>query len=100
MTTEIDSGPIIAQAAVPVMPGDTPLTLAARVNAAELRLFPAALEQVAAGHVRLENRRVVARNGDIVDPLPGCSRRHRRKSLRNLEPTQSNTLVSAAFVEF
>ncbi|HEX2432177.1 MAG TPA: phosphoribosylglycinamide formyltransferase [Aestuariivirgaceae bacterium] len=69
VTTEIDSGPIIAQAAVPVMPGDTPLTLAARVNAAELRLFPAALEQVAAGHVRLENGRVVARNGDIVDPL-------------------------------
>ncbi len=69
VTTEIDSGPIIAQAAVPVMPGDTPLTLAARVNAAELKLFPAALEQVAAGNVWLENGRVVSRNDDIADPL-------------------------------
>jgi phosphoribosylglycinamide formyltransferase 1 len=69
VTTEIDSGPIIAQAAVPVMPGDTPLTLAARVNAAELKLFPAALERVAAGNVRLDDGRVVSRNGDIGDPL-------------------------------
>jgi len=69
VTTEIDSGPIIAQAAVPVMLGDTPLTLAARVNVAELKLFPAALEQVAAGNVWVEGGRVVARNGDIDDPL-------------------------------
>jgi phosphoribosylglycinamide formyltransferase 1 len=69
VTTEIDSGPIIAQAAVPVLPGDTPSTLAARVNVAELKLFPAALEQVAAGNVRMEGGRVIARNGDIGDPL-------------------------------
>jgi phosphoribosylglycinamide formyltransferase-1 len=68
VTHEIDSGPIIAQAAVPVMPGDTPLTLAERVNAAELELFPAALEQVAAGNVRLENGRAVSRNGTLGDP--------------------------------
>jgi phosphoribosylglycinamide formyltransferase 1 len=69
VTREIDSGPIIAQAAVPVMPGDTPLTLAERVNAAELKLFPAALEQVAAGNVWLENGRAVSRNGTTGDPL-------------------------------
>jgi phosphoribosylglycinamide formyltransferase-1 len=63
VTPEIDSGPIIAQAAVPVIPGDTPLTLAARVNAAELRLFPAALAQVAAGELRLDGARVVSRSG-------------------------------------
>jgi phosphoribosylglycinamide formyltransferase-1 len=44
---EVDSGPIIAQAAVPVLDDDTPDTLAARVLAAELRLYPLALELVA-----------------------------------------------------
>ncbi len=46
---EVDAGPIIAQAAVPVLPGDTPDTLAARVLAAEHRLYPLALALVAAG---------------------------------------------------
>lgn len=46
---EVDSGPIIAQAAVPVLDDDTPDTLAARVLAAELRLYPLALGLVAGG---------------------------------------------------
>ena len=46
---EVDSGPIIAQAAVPVLDEDTPSTLAARVLAAELRLYPLALALVASG---------------------------------------------------
>jgi phosphoribosylglycinamide formyltransferase-1 len=46
---ELDAGPIIAQARVPVLPGDTPETLAARVLAEEHRLYPAALARVAAG---------------------------------------------------
>jgi phosphoribosylglycinamide formyltransferase 1 len=46
---EVDSGPIIAQAAVPVLDDDTPDTLAARVLAAELRIYPLALALVAAG---------------------------------------------------
>ena len=46
---EVDAGPIIAQAAVPVLDGDTPDTLAARVLAAELRLYPLALGLVAGG---------------------------------------------------
>lgn len=40
---EMDSGPILAQAAVPVLPGDTEATLAARVLQAEHRLYPMAL---------------------------------------------------------
>ncbi len=44
---EVDSGPIIAQAAVPVLDEDTPDTLAARVLAAELRVYPLALGLVA-----------------------------------------------------
>ena len=46
---ETDSGPIIAQAAVPVRDDDTPQRLAARVLAAELRLYPLALRLLAAG---------------------------------------------------
>lgn len=50
---EVDAGPIIAQAAVPVLVGDTPDTLAARVLAAEHRLYPLALGLVASGKSRL-----------------------------------------------
>jgi phosphoribosylglycinamide formyltransferase 1 len=50
---EVDAGPIIAQAAVPVLDGDTPDTLAARVLAAELRLYPLALGLVAGGKASL-----------------------------------------------
>ncbi len=46
---EVDAGPIIAQAAVPVLPGDTPETLAARVLTAEHVLYPHALRLVARG---------------------------------------------------
>ena len=51
---ELDSGPIIAQAEVPVMPGDTVETLSARVLEAEHKLYPHALELVAEGRVTLE----------------------------------------------
>jgi phosphoribosylglycinamide formyltransferase-1 len=49
VSPEMDSGPIIAQAEVPVLPGDTPDTLAARVLEAEHRIYPQALRQVAQG---------------------------------------------------
>lgn len=48
VTAELDSGPILGQARVPIEPGDTPETLAARVLEAECRLYPEAL----AGHAR------------------------------------------------
>jgi phosphoribosylglycinamide formyltransferase 1 len=56
---EIDAGPIIAQAAVPVLSGDTGETLAARVLEAEHRLYPMALALVAEGKARLEAGKVV-----------------------------------------
>ena len=46
---ELDAGPIIAQTRVPVLPGDTADTLAARVLVEEHRLYPLALARVAAG---------------------------------------------------
>ena len=59
MVPELDSGPIIAQTAVPVLAGDTAETLAARILAEEHKLYPAALALVAYGKVRLENGRAV-----------------------------------------
>lgn len=55
---ELDAGPIVAQAAVPVHEGDDPDSLAARVIVQERRLYPAALALVAAGSARLERGRV------------------------------------------
>lgn len=57
--TEMDSGPIVAQAAVPVLSCDSPDDLAARVLAAEHRLYPYALELVASGKAKVEGERVV-----------------------------------------
>ena len=59
VTAELDGGPIIIQAAVPVLASDDEDTLAARVLRVEHRIYPAALWQVAAGNCRLESGRVV-----------------------------------------
>jgi phosphoribosylglycinamide formyltransferase-1 len=69
----VDDGPIIGQAAVPVNPGDTPETLAARVLRAEHRLYPHCLALVASGQVRVENERVIgegfsAASGVLMNP--------------------------------
>ena len=53
---EMDTGPIVAQAAVPVLADDTEERLAARVLAAEHRLYPHALRLVASGEVRSRRR--------------------------------------------
>jgi len=54
---EMDSGPIVAQAAVPVHEGDTETTLAARVLAVEHQIYPHALKLVAEGRVRIVDGR-------------------------------------------
>ncbi|MGG5811592.1 phosphoribosylglycinamide formyltransferase [Falsiroseomonas sp. CW058] len=70
----VDEGPILAQAAVPVLPDDTESTLAARVLAQEHRIYPAALAWLAAGRVRVEGgiARVAApvAEGALASPLP------------------------------
>jgi len=55
---ELDAGPIVAQAAVPVLPGDDADTLSARVIVQEHRLYPAALALIAGGGAVLEEGRV------------------------------------------
>ncbi len=52
---ELDAGPVIAQASVPVHPSDTPQTLADRVLGVEHTLYPEALKLLATGKVRLAN---------------------------------------------
>lgn len=63
---ETDTGPIIAQAVVPVLPNDDEQTLAARVLAAEHKLYPLALRLIAEGKVRVEDERA------LVSDAPGA----------------------------
>jgi len=55
----VDTGPIVAQAAVPVEPGDTEETLAARILVQEHRLYPEAIRLFAEGRLRIQGRRVI-----------------------------------------
>jgi len=55
----IDSGPIIAQEAVPVLPDDTAAILHARIQEAERRTFPAVIGGLARGEIRLHGRRAL-----------------------------------------
>ncbi|MGH6890501.1 MAG: phosphoribosylglycinamide formyltransferase [Rhizomicrobium sp.] len=57
---ELDSGPIIAQAAVPVLPQDTEESLARRTLEAEHKIYPFALGLLAQNRVRLEGGRVLS----------------------------------------
>jgi phosphoribosylglycinamide formyltransferase 1 len=58
-----DSGPVIVQAAVPVLESDTENSLAARIQAQEHRIYPQAINLIARGKVRIQGRRV------LVDPV-------------------------------
>jgi phosphoribosylglycinamide formyltransferase 1 len=55
---ELDTGPIISQAAVPVLDNDTADTLAARVLTAEHLLYPQAVRLIAEGRTRIDGMRV------------------------------------------
>lgn len=60
----VDTGPIIAQASVPVLEGDDEGTLKARVQAAEHGLYPQVIDALAAGRVQVEGRRVRVRDSN------------------------------------
>ena len=55
----MDTGPIILQRKVPVLPGDTPESLHARIQAQEHLAYPEAIALLAAGRLRIEGRRVI-----------------------------------------
>ncbi len=58
VSSGMDEGPIIAQGAVPVLDGDTPDTLGARVLTLEHKIYPHALKLVASGRATLDGHRV------------------------------------------
>lgn len=66
---EMDSGPIIVQAAVPVLPDDDEDRLAARVLAAEHRAYPLALRLVGEGRVRVVAERVEVAGGPAPETV-------------------------------
>lgn len=66
VTAELDHGPIVDQAMLPVLPGDTPETLAARVLALEHQIYPRALSALACGRVKSVNGRL---EGTLTLPL-------------------------------
>lgn len=61
---EMDDGPIIIQAAVPVLPGDDADSLAARVLEAEHQIYPKAVEMIARGQIRVSGCRTLVERPD------------------------------------
>jgi len=59
----VDTGPIIAQEAVPVLDDDTPATLHERIQHAERRLYPAVIAALAQGRIQVRGRRVIWKSG-------------------------------------
>jgi phosphoribosylglycinamide formyltransferase-1 len=75
VTAELDHGPVIVQAAVPVFAGDDEASLAARVLAAEHRIYPAAVRWFLEDRLRVEGQRVIGRGlseseNTLISPDP------------------------------
>lgn len=63
VTAELDHGPIVAQAMVPVLNGDTPGQLAQRVLALEHQMYPAAVRWFVEDQLQIDGHRVIHRDG-------------------------------------
>ena len=63
VTEGVDEGPIILQAAVPILDDDTPDTLATRILEQEHKIYPRAVQLFAEGRLRVKGRRVFIENG-------------------------------------
>jgi phosphoribosylglycinamide formyltransferase-1 len=59
VTADVDAGPIVTQAAVPVLDNDTPEILAERILKEEWRIYTEAINIVLSGKYRIEGRRVI-----------------------------------------
>jgi phosphoribosylglycinamide formyltransferase-1 len=75
VTEGVDAGPILCQAAVPVLDGDDADTLAARILAEEHRIYPRAIGLVLAGGIRVEGRRVLREPIPEAGPNPVLDRK-------------------------
>lgn len=68
---QLDAGPIVAQAAVPVLDGDTEVELSARILAEEHRLYPEAIGRILDGGWLIDGRRVIRGGGGDSRPDSG-----------------------------
>ncbi len=73
VTPALDHGPIIIQAAVPVLPGDSEQSLAARVLRQEHRIYPQALAWLAADRIDLKDGVVRIRDASVEAPMADAS---------------------------
>jgi phosphoribosylglycinamide formyltransferase-1 len=69
VSDELDGGPLVAQARVPVLPGDTEAQLAARVLAREHELYPRVLGWYASGRLRCQDGRAVLDGRGLAQPV-------------------------------
>lgn len=69
VTAEVDHGPIVAQGTVPVLDGDDPATLSARVLEVEHRLLPAAVRAFCEGRLVIADGRVRVKGESIADAV-------------------------------
>ena len=69
VTEELDGGPLVAQAPVPVVPGDTVETLTARVHRAEHKLYPTVIGWYATGRLRSRAGRAVLDGRPLTAPV-------------------------------
>lgn len=65
VTPALDHGPIVAQAVVPVLPGDDEAALSARVLAQEHRMYPRAVRWFVHGELRVDGERVLHTGGEL-----------------------------------
>ena len=70
VTSDLDNGPVIVQAAVPVQPGDTEEQLAARVLTQEHRIYPLAIRWFCEGRLKFGRNGAVTVDGVPAAPLP------------------------------
>jgi phosphoribosylglycinamide formyltransferase-1 len=69
VTAELDGGPVLAQARMPVTATDTPYSLAARLLPLEHRLLVAAVTAVASGHCRMQGKAILCAGQILHAPL-------------------------------
>jgi len=69
VTGDLDAGPLIAQARVPVLAGDTPATLSARVQQQEHILYPLVIGWIAAGRLQLDGDTPALDGRPLLEPV-------------------------------
>jgi phosphoribosylglycinamide formyltransferase 1 len=69
VTSELDGGPLLAQAVVPILPGDDVATLSGRVHAQEHKLYPMVIEWLTRGRLRWNDGRPLLDGAPLQEPV-------------------------------